>query len=73
MRGFAQKHCTIAVAGRKDFRRAAKLASDDALRVRAGDALHLAINENLSTRVILCLDQAIIESARLLRMNVARL
>jgi len=73
MRAFTQKHCTIAVPGREDFRRATELASDDALRLRAGDALHLAIAESLNTRVILCLDQAMIESAKSLRMTVASL
>jgi len=72
MREFAQKHCTIAVPERENFRRAAELASDEALKLRAGDALHLAIAESLSTQAILCLDQAMIESAELLGMTVAR-
>jgi uncharacterized protein len=72
MHEFTEKHCTIAVPGREDFRRAAELAGDDALKLRAGDALHLAIAESLNTQVILCLDHAIIESAKLLGMTVAR-
>ena len=68
---FAQKHCTIAVPGRENFRRAAELAGDDALKLRAGDALHLAIAESLNTQGILCLDQAMIESAKSLGMKVA--
>jgi hypothetical protein len=67
---FARKHCTVAVPGREEFRRAAELASDDALKLRAGDALHLAIAASLSARGILCLDDAMIESARSLGMNV---
>ena len=73
MHEFIEKHCTIAVPGRENFRRAAELAGNDALKLRAGDALHLAIAESLSTPVILCLDQAMIESARLLGIDVARL
>ena len=73
MHEFAQKHCTIAVPGRESFRRAAELTGDHALKLRAGDALHLAIAESLDTQGILCLDQAMIESARSLGMNVARL
>src|SRR5271169_5495487 len=34
MHRFAQKHCTIAVPVREDFRRAAELASNDALGLR---------------------------------------
>ncbi len=67
---FAQKHCTVAVPGREEFRRAAELAGDDALKLRAGDALHLAIAASLSAQAILCLDNAMIESAKLLGMTV---
>jgi hypothetical protein len=60
----------VAVPGRDEFRRAAELAGDDALKLRAGDALHLAIAESLSAQGILCLDDAMIESAKSLGMNV---
>jgi predicted nucleic acid-binding protein len=70
---FVQEHCTVAIPGRENFRRAAELASDQRLKLRAGDALHLAIAESLNAEVILCLDQAMIESAKLLGMNVAKL
>lgn len=67
---FARKHCTVAVPGREEFRRAAELAGDGSLKLRAGDALHLAIAESLSAQGILCLDDAMIESAKSLGMNV---
>ena len=67
---FARKHCTIAIPGREEFRRAAELAGDDALKLRAGDALHLAIALSLSAQGILCLDDAMIASAKSLGMNV---
>ena len=67
---FAEKHCTVAVPGREEFRRAAEWAGDDALKLRAGDALHLAIASSLSAQGILCLDDAMIESARSLGMRV---
>jgi len=70
---FAQKHCMVAVPGRENFRRAAELAGDAELKLRAGDALHLAIAESLDMQGILCLDQAMIESAKLLGMSVAKL
>jgi len=70
---FAQKRCTVALPGREDFRRATELARDHTMRLRAGDALHLAIAESLNTQGILCLDQAMRESAKSLRMNVATL
>jgi hypothetical protein len=70
VRAFAQKHCTLAVPGREEFRRAAELAGERALKLRAGDALHLAIAASLSAHGILCLDDAMIESARSLGMNV---
>lgn len=70
VREFAQKHCTVAVPGREEFRRAAELAGDDTLKLRAGDALHLAIAVSLSAQGILCLDDSMIESAKSLGMNV---
>jgi len=70
VREFAQKHCTVAVPGREEFRRAAELAADGTFKLRAGDALHLAIAASLSAQGILCLDDAMIESARSLGMNV---
>jgi predicted nucleic acid-binding protein len=69
-REFAQKHCTVAVPGREEFRRAAELAGEGSLKLRAGDALHLAIAESLSAQAILCLDHAMIESAKSLGMKV---
>lgn len=73
MREFVGNHCTIAVPTRGDFRRAAELAGEDKLRLRAGDALHLAIAESLSAKAVLCLDQTMLESARLLGMNAPQL
>ena len=67
---FAQKHCTVGVPGRAEFRRAAELAGDDTLKLKAGDALHFAIAASLSAQGILCLDDAMMESARSLGMNV---
>lgn len=69
---FARKHCTVAVPGREEFRRAAELAGDDSLKLRAGDALHLAIAKSLSAQGILCLDDAMIASARSLGMHVVK-
>jgi len=40
-------------------------------KLRAGDAPHLAIAESLNTQAILCLDLAMIGSARLPGMAVA--
>lgn len=54
---FVQKHCTVALPGREDFRRVAELARDHTMRLRTGDAPHLAIAESLNTQGILCLDQ----------------
>jgi uncharacterized protein len=70
VQAFAQKHCTVAVPGREEFRRAAELAADHSLKLRAGDALHLAIASSLGAQGILCLDDAMIESARSVGMNV---
>jgi predicted nucleic acid-binding protein len=73
MESFAQNHCTIAMPGRDQFRHAAELASDGTLKLRAGDALHLAIAQKLNAQGILCLDDAMIDGARLLGMNVVTL
>lgn len=70
VREFAQKNCTFATPGRDEFSRATELAGDSTLKLRAGDALHLAIAESLNAQGILCLDDAMIESAKLLGMNV---
>lgn len=52
------------------MRRAGELAANDALKLRASDALHLAIAASLSVQGILCLDDTMIESAKSLGMNV---
>ena len=67
---FARKHCTVAVPGREEFRRAAEMAGDGALKLKAGDALHLAIAESLNARGIFWLDAAMIKSAKSLGMPV---
>lgn len=67
---FARKYCTVAIPGRDEFHRAAGWAGDAALKLRAGDALHLAIAASLSARGILCLDETMSEGARSLGMNV---
>ena len=43
------------------------------LKLRAGDALHLAIAASLNAQAILCLDDAMIESAKVLGINVVTL
>jgi len=70
VREFARKHCTVAVPGREEFRRAAELTGDGSLKLRAGDALHLAIAESLGAQGMLCLDEVMSSSAKSLGMNV---
>lgn len=67
---FSKKHRTVAVPAREQFRRAAELAGNGTLKLRAGDALHLAMVESLSAQGILCLDDAMIESAKSPGMDV---
>jgi len=67
---FAQDHCSIAVPQRAEFRRAAELASDASLKLRAGDALHLAIAEASKAQGILCLDEAMQAGAKMIGLNV---
>jgi len=67
---FAQKHCSIAVPGRAEFRRGAELAGDAARKLRAGDALHLAIAEATKVEGILCLDEAMSSSAKAIGLSV---
>jgi predicted nucleic acid-binding protein len=73
MHEFVQKHCTVAVLARENFHRARELAGDAALKLRAGDALHLAMAEGLNAQSILCLDQPMIESAKVLGLAVAEI
>ena len=70
VREFARKHCVIAVPGRDEFRRAAELARNPASRLRAGDALHIAVALSLNVQAMLCLDHAMSESAKSLGMDV---
>ena len=70
VREFARKHCTVAVPGREEFRRAAELAGEGTLNLRAGDALHLAIAASVNAQGILCLDEAMIKSAKAIGMKV---
>jgi hypothetical protein len=67
---FAQAHCSIAVPQRAEFRRAAELAGDVSLKLRAGDALHLAIAEASKVEGILCLDEAMAASAKTMGLNI---
>jgi len=67
---FARRHCTVAVPGREEFRRAGELAGDARLKLRAGDALHLAIALRLGAQGLLCLDKAMAASAISLGINV---
>ncbi len=68
--GFAQDHCSIAVPQRSEFRRAAELAGDPDLKLRAGDALHLAIAEASKVQGILCLDETMAAGAKTIGLNV---
>ena len=60
----------MAVPAREEFRRAAELAGNGTLKLRAGDALHLAIAASLGAQGILCFDDVMIESAKALGMTV---
>lgn len=70
VRKFAQQYCTVAAPGREEFHHAAELAGNDVLKLRAGDALHLAIAQALKADGILCLDAGMSASARNLGMDV---
>jgi predicted nucleic acid-binding protein len=67
---FAQKHCTVATPGRESFQRAAELASESGLNLRAGDALHLAIAASLNATAVVSLDEEMIAAAKVLGMTV---
>ena len=67
---FAQDHCSIAVPQRAEFRRAAELAGDMNLKLRAGDALHLAIAEASKVQGILCLDETMSAGAKKMGLDV---
>ena len=67
---FAQDHCSIAVPQRAEFRRAAELAGDANLKLRAGDALHLAIAEASKAQGILCLDEAMQAGAQTIGLKI---
>ena len=67
---FARDHCSIAVPQRAEFRRAAELAGDATLKLRAGDALHLAIAEASKVQGVLCLDESMGAGAKTIGLNV---
>jgi hypothetical protein len=67
---FADARLLVAVPGRAEFRRAAALAGDAALELRAGDALHLAIAEAAGASALLVLDRALAAAARAIGLNV---
>ena len=67
---FAQDHCSIAVPQRAEFRRAAELAGDINLKLRAGDALHLAIAQASKVQGILCLDETMSAGAKKIGLDV---
>jgi predicted nucleic acid-binding protein len=61
---FARENCIVATPGRDQFLRAGELVLDTRLKLRAGDALHLAIAESLTVQALLSLDEGLNESAR---------
>lgn len=67
---FAQEHCAIVVPQRAEFRRAADLAGEHDLKLRAGDALHLAIAEAGNVTGILCLDETMLDGAKSIGLSV---
>jgi hypothetical protein len=67
---FARKHCSIAAPQRAEFRRATELAGEVDLRLRAGDALHLAIAEASNVQGVLCLDEAMGDGAKAIGLRV---
>ncbi len=68
--GFAQEHCSVVVPQREEFRRAAELAGEVDLKLRAGDALHLAIAEASKAQGVLCLDEAMAAAAKAIGLGV---
>jgi hypothetical protein len=70
---FARNYCTVAIPGREEYRRAAEITGDHSLKLRAGDALHLAIASSLDVQAVLCFDEAMIESAKALGMDTMTL
>ena len=67
---FVEEHCAVAVPQRAEFRRAADLAADPELKLRAGDALHLAIAEASNVHGILCLDKHMGNGAKAIGLDV---
>lgn len=67
---FVNEYCAVAVPQRTEFRRAFDLAGDPALKLRAGDALHLAIAEASKVEGLLCLDSAMSEGAKAIGMEI---
>ena len=67
---FAQKHCSIAAPQRAEFRRAAELSGDVDLKLRAGDALHLAFAEASKVKGVLCLDETMSDGAKAIGLHV---
>jgi predicted nucleic acid-binding protein len=60
----------VATPGRESFQRAAELASESGLNLRAGDALHLAIAASLNATAVVSLDEEMIAAAKVLGMTV---
>jgi hypothetical protein len=67
---FAESYCSIAVPQRAEFRRAAELAGDASLKLRAGDALHLAVAAASKAEGILCLDETMAAGAKTMGLSV---
>lgn len=70
---FAEEACILVTPGRDEFRRARELVLDATPKLRAGDALHLAIAESVGAQAMLSLDDAFNDSARLVGMPLVEL
>lgn len=67
---FSESRLLVAAPGRAEFRRAAALAGDASLELRAGDALHLAIAEAAGASAFLVLDRALAAAAGAIGLKV---
>lgn len=64
--------CHVLVPGVTDYDLAKKFVQHFATKLRAGDALHLAIAKNHGARIVYSLDEGLLTAAKLLKIRASR-
>ncbi len=70
--GLVADSCQVLIPGVSDFELAKRFVQQFATKLRAGDALHLAIASNQGAKVVYSLDEGLLAAAKILKIQGSR-